>query len=101
MVVLSIRFVLHDCTQVVSLESRGVDTTNAQRFRLWYPGGSFPPLSALSPAMTVAHQKSAIILFSGLGSIDVAQESLSVGIGALAGSTIMLLTVPVRLCWTG
>jgi hypothetical protein len=33
-------------------------------------------------------------LFSGLGSIDVAQESLSVGIGALAGSTIMLLTVP-------
>lgn len=37
---------------------------------------------------------SAIILFSGLGSIDVAQESLSVGIGALAGSTIMLLTVP-------
>jgi Ca2+/Na+ antiporter len=36
----------------------------------------------------------AIILFSGLGSIEVAQESLSVGIGALAGSTIMLLTVP-------
>jgi hypothetical protein len=27
----------------------------------------------------------AIILFSGLGSIEVAQESLSVGIGALAG----------------
>jgi hypothetical protein len=33
-------------------------------------------------------------MFSGLGSIEVAQESLSVGIGALAGSTIMLLTVP-------
>mmetsp|Transcript_43007 Transcript_43007/g.104008 ORF Transcript_43007/g.104008 Transcript_43007/m.104008 type:complete len:557 (+) Transcript_43007:128-1798(+) len=39
----------------------------------------------------------AIILFSGLGSIEVAQESLSVGIGALAGSTIMLLTVPWSL----
>jgi Ca2+/Na+ antiporter len=33
-------------------------------------------------------------MFSGLGSLEVAQESLSVGIGALAGSTIMLLTVP-------
>ena len=34
----------------------------------------------------------AIVLFSGLG--DNAQEELSVGVGALAGSTIMLLTVP-------
>jgi hypothetical protein len=40
------------------------------------------------------HLSSAIILFSGLGSIEAAQESLSVGIGALAGSTIMLLTIP-------
>jgi len=39
----------------------------------------------------------AIILFSGLGSIEDAQESLSVGIGALAGSTIMLLTIPWSL----
>mmetsp|Transcript_20877 Transcript_20877/g.51757 ORF Transcript_20877/g.51757 Transcript_20877/m.51757 type:complete len:210 (-) Transcript_20877:1167-1796(-) len=39
----------------------------------------------------------AIILFSGLGSIEAAQESLSVGIGALAGSTIMLLTIPWAL----
>ncbi|OEU16249.1 hypothetical protein FRACYDRAFT_261156 [Fragilariopsis cylindrus CCMP1102] len=39
----------------------------------------------------------AIILFSGLGSIEVAQDSLSVGIGALAGSTIMLLTIPWAL----
>lgn len=39
----------------------------------------------------------AIILFSGLGSLEVAQESLSVGIGALAGSTIMLLTIPWSL----
>jgi len=36
----------------------------------------------------------AIILFSGLGSLEAAQETLSVGVGALAGSTIMLLTVP-------
>mmetsp|Transcript_52525 Transcript_52525/g.79714 ORF Transcript_52525/g.79714 Transcript_52525/m.79714 type:complete len:555 (+) Transcript_52525:129-1793(+) len=36
----------------------------------------------------------AIILFSGLGSLEEAQETLSVGVGALAGSTIMLLTVP-------
>jgi Ca2+/Na+ antiporter len=39
----------------------------------------------------------AIILFSGLGSIEDAQETLSVGVGALAGSTIMLLTVPWAL----
>jgi len=44
----------------------------------------------------------AIILFSGLGSIDQAQETLSVGVGALAGSTIMLLTVPLALSvWAG
>lgn len=36
----------------------------------------------------------AIMLFSGLGDIESAQETLSVGVGALAGSTIMLLTVP-------
>lgn len=34
----------------------------------------------------------AIVLFSGMG--DDAQDELSVGVGALAGSTIMLLTVP-------
>lgn len=39
----------------------------------------------------------AIILFSGLGDIETAQETLSVGIGALAGSTIMLLTIPFAL----
>lgn len=36
----------------------------------------------------------AIMLFSGIGDIESAQETLSVGVGALAGSTIMLLTVP-------
>lgn len=35
---------------------------------------------------------SAIVLFSGLG--ENAQEELSVGVGALAGSTCMLLTLP-------
>jgi len=35
---------------------------------------------------------SMIILFSGLG--EDAQEKLNVGVGALAGSTIMLLTIP-------
>merc|ERR1740117_1020507 len=34
----------------------------------------------------------AIVLFSGMG--DNAQEELNVGIGALAGSTVLLLTVP-------
>lgn len=39
----------------------------------------------------------AIMFFSGLGDIEEAQETLSVGVGALAGSTIMLLTVPWAL----
>jgi len=38
----------------------------------------------------------AIMLFSGLG--PGAQEQLQVGVGTLAGSTIMLLTVPWGLC---
>jgi len=36
----------------------------------------------------------AIMLFSGLGDKETVQESLAVGVGALAGSTIMLLTIP-------
>jgi len=40
----------------------------------------------------------AIMLFSGLGDIETVQETLSVGVGALAGSTVMLLTVPWSLC---
>jgi len=39
----------------------------------------------------------AIMFFSGLGDISEAQETLSVGVGAIAGSTIMLLTVPLFL----
>ena len=38
----------------------------------------------------------AIVLFSGMG--PNAQEELSVGVGALAGSTIMLLTLPWAAC---
>ena len=38
----------------------------------------------------------AIMLFSGLGSVEEAQENLAVGVGALAGSTIMLLTARGR-----
>ncbi|KAJ1461013.1 hypothetical protein M885DRAFT_508539 [Pelagophyceae sp. CCMP2097] len=36
----------------------------------------------------------AIMLFSGMGSREEAQANLAVGVGALAGSTIMLLTIP-------
>ena len=39
----------------------------------------------------------AIMLFSGLGSLEKAQETLSIGIGSLAGSTIMLMTIPFAL----
>ncbi|CAE7743912.1 NCL2 [Symbiodinium microadriaticum] len=35
-----------------------------------------------------------MVLFSGIGPTEVAQENVAVGVGALAGSTIMLLTVP-------
>jgi len=38
----------------------------------------------------------AIVLFSGFG--PDAQNQLNVGVGALAGSTIMLLTIPWALC---
>jgi len=38
-----------------------------------------------------------IVLFSGLGSYEEASEQLGVGVGALAGSTIMLLTIPWAL----
>jgi len=40
----------------------------------------------------------AIMLFSGMGPIEEAQEKLAVGVGALAGSTIMLLTIAWSTC---
>eukprot|EP01111_Echinosteliopsis_oligospora_P001100 TRINITY_DN1146_c0_g1_i1.p1 TRINITY_DN1146_c0_g1~~TRINITY_DN1146_c0_g1_i1.p1 ORF type:complete len:544 (-),score=160.34 TRINITY_DN1146_c0_g1_i1:89-1720(-) len=40
----------------------------------------------------------AIVLFSGMGPPEEVDESISVGVGALAGSTIMLLTIPWALC---
>lgn len=36
----------------------------------------------------------AIVLFSGIGPLAGVQEAIKVGVGALAGSTIMLLTIP-------
>lgn len=41
----------------------------------------------------------AIVIFSGMG--PDAQKQITVGIGALAGSTVMLLTVPWVLCLFG
>jgi len=35
-----------------------------------------------------------MVLFSGLGDLGTAQKQVAVGVGALAGSTIMLLTIP-------
>mmetsp|Transcript_62393 Transcript_62393/g.115817 ORF Transcript_62393/g.115817 Transcript_62393/m.115817 type:complete len:610 (-) Transcript_62393:59-1888(-) len=43
----------------------------------------------------------AIVLFSGLGPKDQVEQQLSVGVGALAGSTVMLLTVPWSLAIFG
>jgi len=56
-----------------------------------FVGGTFIPLLGALP-------EGAIMLVSGLGDLDKAQVTLSVGIGTLAGSTIMLLTVPWILC---
>jgi len=44
----------------------------------------------------------AMVLFSGMGPAATVQEELSTGLGTLAGSTIMLLTIPWSLCtYTG
>ena len=42
-----------------------------------------------------------MVLFSGLGPTEKAQQNVAVGVGALAGSTIMLLTVPWFLAVLG
>eukprot|EP00927_Polykrikos_kofoidii_P059625 TRINITY_DN54770_c0_g1_i1.p1 TRINITY_DN54770_c0_g1~~TRINITY_DN54770_c0_g1_i1.p1 ORF type:complete len:606 (+),score=116.90 TRINITY_DN54770_c0_g1_i1:39-1820(+) len=36
----------------------------------------------------------AIVLFSGMGPVEEVEQQLAVGVGALAGSTVMLITVP-------
>lgn len=51
-----------------------------------------PILGAVPDAMIGNCINNEIVLFSGLG--ENAEEELSVGVGALAGSTVMLLTVP-------
>jgi hypothetical protein len=57
---------------------------------------SFASLSALNAAVP----DGAIVLLSGMG--PDAQSKLSVGVGTLAGSTIMLLTLPWAACgWLG
>lgn len=56
-----------------------------------FVGGTIIPLLGALP-------EGAIMLVSGLGDVDKAQLTLSIGIGTLAGSTIMLLTVPWILC---
>ena len=38
-----------------------------------------------------------IVAFSGLGDIESVQTQISIGIGALAGSTVMLSTIPWAL----
>mmetsp|Transcript_13060 Transcript_13060/g.39468 ORF Transcript_13060/g.39468 Transcript_13060/m.39468 type:complete len:557 (-) Transcript_13060:21-1691(-) len=43
----------------------------------------------------------AIMLFSGLGDLAEVQDQLAVGVGALSGSTIMLLTVPWAIATFG
>jgi len=45
-----------------------------------------PVLGAVPDAM--------MVLFSGIGPLEVAQDKIAVGVGALAGSTIMLLCIP-------
>jgi Ca2+/Na+ antiporter len=42
-----------------------------------------------------------MVLFSGIGPLAAAQENVAVGIGSLAGSTIMLLTLPWVLSFFG
>lgn len=42
-----------------------------------------------------------MVLFSGIGPLAAAQENVAVGVGALAGSTIMLLTLPWVLSFYG
>jgi Ca2+/Na+ antiporter len=42
-----------------------------------------------------------MVLFSGLGPLAAAQENVAVGVGSLAGSTIMLLTLPWVLSFFG
>lgn len=44
----------------------------------------------------------AIVLFSAMGSVDKIKQTLAVGVGALAGSTIFLLTLPWAISvWAG
>lgn len=76
----------------------------------WIADGSELLLAVLDPGIIGgfllpvmgAVPDAAMVLFSGLGPQDTVQEELSTGLGTLAGSTIMLLTIPWSLCtYTG
>jgi hypothetical protein len=55
-----------------------------------------PPTHPIPPPLPSpgAVPDGAIVLFAGMAPPDVVQKQLAVGIGTLAGSTIMLLTIP-------
>uniref|UniRef100_A0A7S2UGX4 EF-hand domain-containing protein n=1 Tax=Attheya septentrionalis TaxID=420275 RepID=A0A7S2UGX4_9STRA len=81
---LSYGYVLYQASNLIS---EGSDLLMLVPSMAGLVGGVVLPLLGAVP-------DGAIMLFSGLGDIESAQETLSVGVGALAGSTIMLLTVP-------
>mmetsp|Transcript_52323 Transcript_52323/g.77465 ORF Transcript_52323/g.77465 Transcript_52323/m.77465 type:complete len:549 (+) Transcript_52323:83-1729(+) len=76
--------------QASNLISEGSDLLMLVPSLAGFVGGTVLPLLGAIP-------DGAILFFSGMGSIEDAQETLAVGVGALAGSTIMLLTVPWAL----
>ncbi|KAL7508961.1 hypothetical protein ACHAXN_006021 [Cyclotella atomus] len=80
----------HILYQASNLISEGSDLLLLVPSMAGLVGGLVLPLLGAVP-------DGAIMLFSGLGDVEEAQETLSVGVGALAGSTIMLLTVPWAL----
>jgi Ca2+/Na+ antiporter len=84
---LSYGYVLYQASNLIS---EGSDLLMLVPSMAGLVGGVVLPLLGAIP-------DGAIMLFSGLGDIESAQETLSVGVGALAGSTIMLLTVPWAL----
>ena len=98
-----------DCYSVVALGRHVAKAVEYMEYqRLWELHHTFAILFLCCPFLILSlHQLAilllstwylaAIILFSGLGSIESAQETLSVGVGALAGSTIMLLTIPYAI----
>lgn len=84
---ISYGYILYTASNLIS---RGSDLLLLVPSLAGLVGGIILPLLGAIP-------DGSIMLFSGLGSHDKAQETLSIGVGALAGSTIMLLTIPWAL----